>query len=307
MSRTLLAVALLIASPIAAQHGQHGGAQHGHSVAMAAPAPEAIIVPAAGTTLPMREINGRAVVQIRINGKGPFPFVLGSAATLTVIDSALSNELQLPVAEGVQAAPTGGTTPSIVQIQEVRVGEAAVRGFIAAAMPLRDLLGPEPGAPRGILAAGVFQAHLVTFDFPANRVSITRGKIESADKLATFEYSESRPMLPVRLGGREIRVALDTASGHGLTLPLRWMNDVPLAAPAKPDGSRRTTAGEFPVSTASLNDAAEIGQFKLAAREISFSDARSGSGPPTGSIGNGALRGFIVTLDPWNHRIRLSQ
>lgn len=309
-----LTLALL---PAHAQHGsgqhggQHGGGQHGgqHGTAtpMPAPRPEAIDVPATGATLPMQDVGGRVVVQVKINGKGPYAFVLGSSSTLTVIDSALNNELRLPVAEGMQAAPTGGVTPVIVQVDRLAMGDAVIRGFIGAVMPLGNLLGTGPGAPRGIISAALFGDYLLTYDYPQRRVSLVKGKIEKADKLSTFEYSESRPTLPVRVGGRETRVGVDTGTAYSLTLPNRWLQEMQLAAPARQNGTRRTTAGEFPVMTAALSDPVEIGQYKLPLKEINFSDARATSGPATGSVGNELLKNFVVTLDVWNRRIRLAQ
>src|SRR4051794_5882279 len=54
-----------------------------------------IEVPAKGAAVPMLDIGGRPVVEVKINGKGPFPFILDTGATDTVIDSDLNEELSL--------------------------------------------------------------------------------------------------------------------------------------------------------------------------------------------------------------------
>ena len=99
---------------------------------------------------------------------------------------------------------------------------------------------------------------------------------------------------------------LDTSSTHGLTLPTKYLKELPLASPAKDAGMTRTSAGEFPVSSAAVTGAIELGQYKLGLAEVSFSDARSGASPPAGNVGYQVLRHFVVTLDSWNRRIRVT-
>lgn len=315
-------VAALVFAPVAlAQHGptgqhgggaQHAGAQqgggqaHGGGMMAGPPPPESIEVPAKGTSLPLQEFGGRAVVEVKINGKGPYRFILSSTAMMTVIDAALSKELNLPVADGVQHAPSAGDAPAIVTIDELRLGDSTVRGFIGAAMSLSGLYAGE-GAPRGIVGASLFQGYLVTYDYPKKRVSIEKGRIESADAQSSFEYSETRPMVPIKVAGTPARVLLDTGNGAGLTLPLRFAQQLQLAAPPKEAGMTRTSAGEFPVSKAAVNGAIELGKFKLGLPEVSFSDARAGVAVATGAIGYEVLRNFMVTLDTWNRRVRLTQ
>ncbi len=269
---------------------------------MPPPLPESVDLPAKGASLPLVDSGGRPLIDVRINGKGPYRFVVSTGANVTIIDTELNKELELPPVEGVQAA--GGAT--IVNIRELRMGEISVRGFMGAVMPLAPIFDGE-NAPRGIVSAALFQSYLLTWDYPKKRLTVEKGKLDKADQASIFEYSESRPTLPVKLGTRETRVPLDTSSIYGLTLPLRLLTEIPLAAPAKQAGTRRTSGGEFPVQTASLGAPVEIGQHKLQLKEVAFSDARAGSGPPTGSIGCEVLRNFVVTLDTWNHRIRLTQ
>ena len=299
----LLAVAITRHPPHVVCVGAQG---HGGGGMMAPPTPESIEVPARGASLPLHDVAGRAVVDVKINGKGPYRFVLGTVANMTIIDSELNKELQLPVAEGMQAAASGSSAPTIVNINELQMGDAVVRGFIGAVMPLNALF-TGPNAPRGIISAGLFQSYLVTYDYPKKRVTVAKGRLDKADKLSTFDYSESRPTLPVKVGNRETRVAMDTSSAYGLTLPSRLQSELPLAGPAKANGTRRTLSGETAVSSAAVSAPVEIGQFKLALKEVSFVEPPSSGAATTGNIGNEVLRNFVVTVDPWNRRIRLTQ
>jgi len=291
------------------QHGQGGPPQGGHGGGggpMAPPPPDEVLIPDKGASLPMMEFDGRAVVDVKINGKGPYRFVLGTTANLTLIDSGLQKELNLPQAEGVAAGPSGGNAPIIVTVEELRMGDATVRGFMGAVMPIAGLWtsgGPNP--PRGIVSVNLFSGYLLTYDYPRKQFAIQKGELPKDDSVTTFSYSESRPTVPLRIAGKTIRVQMDTGSGAGLMLANKFEKEVPLAAPPQDAGKTRTTAGEFPVTKAAANGPIELGKYKLNLPEVSFSDARGGQ--VSGTVGNSVLRNFVVTLDVWNHLVRFAQ
>jgi hypothetical protein len=277
----ILAVAIALSPAVEAQ--VHVGPQ--------LPVPARITIPRDGVTVLMQDMGGRPVVELKINGKGPYRFVLDTGAVTTVVSEELSRELSLTAPAGMQvAAASGGTPPAIVVINEIRIGDAALEDVIAAVMPLRGLLGGE-NAPRGVLSAANFPGYLLTYDYPGKRISIKKGAIESADSRSTFQYREEQvlPTVPLRIAGHDTEVHLDTGSGFGLTLPMKFLAELPLASQPKEGGT------------------IELGKYKLDLDEVRFSDARPGSGPAAGNIGYDVLRHFVVTIDSKNRRIRLDQ
>jgi len=273
------------------------------------PGPTGIEVPQDGVTVPMQDMGGRPVIELQINGKGPYRFVLDSGALTTVVSDELSRELSLTPPPGVQVASVGsGPAPAIVLIHDVHIGDAVLKDMIAATMPLGGLLKGE-NAPRGVLSAACFPGYLLTYDYPGKRISIKKGALASADSKSIFQYTEDQllPTVPLRVAGRDTQVHLDTGSPFGLTLPVKFLADLPLASQPKEAGTVRTGGGEFPVSIAPVNGTIELGKYRLALDEIRFSDARPGPGPAVGNIGYGVLRDFVVTLDSKNRRIQLNQ
>jgi predicted aspartyl protease len=303
MPKQLAMSILLVASalPASGQAPMHAGPQ--------VPAPARIEVPGDGVILLMQDMEGRPVIDLKINGKGPYRFVLDTGATTTVVSDELSRELSLTPPDGVQVASVGGgPAPAIVAIHDLRIGNAVLEGMIAAVMPLGSLLKGE-NAPRGVLSAANFPGYLLTYDYPGKHISIKKGAIENADSKSTFQYSEEQvlPTVPIRIAGHDTEVHLDTGSAFGLTLPMKFLTEVPLASQPKTSGRVRTGGGEFPVSVARLNGTIELGKYKLDLDEVRFSDARPGPGPATGNIGYEILRHFVVTLDSKNRRIQLDQ
>ncbi len=303
MTMKLVISSVLVASALSAavQAQVHVGPQ--------VPVPTGIEVPRDGVTVPMQDMGGRPVVELRINGKGPYRFVLDTGATTTVVSDALSRELSLTPPAGVQVASVGGgPAPAIVVIHDLRIGNAVLEDVIAAVMPLGSLLKGED-APRGVLSAANFPGYLLTYDYPGKRISIKKGALESADSKSIFQYTEDQvlPTVPVRIAGHDTQVHLDTGSAFGLTLPVKFLAELPLASQPREAGTARTGEGEFPVSIARVNGTIELGKYRLALDEVRFSDARPGPGPAAGNIGYDVLRDFVVTLDSKNHRIRLDQ
>ena len=145
---------------------------------------------------------------------------------------------------------------------------------------------------------------------PATLSSLDRGLIFiSIDGifLVIFCADQVLPTVPLRIAGHDTEVHLDTGSGFGLTLPMKFLAELPLAWQPKEAARVRTGGGEFQVSIARVNGTIELGKYKLDLDEVRFSDARPGSGPAAGNIGYDVLRHFVVTIDSKNRRIRLDQ
>ena len=286
------------------------GAQHGgpHGPQRLSPAPVAIEVPAAGLTLPMQDVGGRPVVDVRINGKGPYRFIFDTGASLTVIDSELKDALALPPVPGMRAAAPGhgGPAPTILSVDSLAVGGATLRGLTVALLPFSGL--PGDPRPRGVLSALSFPGHLVTFDYPAKKIRIAKGKLGDPDSLTTFGYDtdDLLPTVQVRVAGRDIRVHLDTGSGYGLMLPNRYLEELPLASKPEPGGTAKVHGSENPITKARVDGAIKIGKYTLDLPEVMFADLKTPLGV-RGNLGYLALRTFVVTLDPRNRRIRLER
>jgi hypothetical protein len=274
------------------------------------PVPASIKIPRDGVSVPMQDMGGRPLVELKINGKGPYRFIVDTGATITVVREELSREVSLTAPADRQVAAVGGVAPpAIVAIHEVRIGDVVLEDMIAAVAPNDMLFGGE-NAPRGVLTAASFPGYLLTFDYPGKRISIKKGSLQEPDSKSIFQYREDQvlPTVPVRICGHDTEVHLDTGSPFGLTLPVKFLTQLPLATEPKQSGKVRTGGGgEFPVSIARVDGTIELGKYKLDLDEVRFSDARPGPGPATGNIGYDVLRHFVVTLDSKNRRIRLEQ
>jgi len=300
--RSPLAMLMLLAAfaPAALAQDRHRGP---------APAPQSVAVPEEGTTLPMGSAGGRPTLEVMIDGKGPFTFIVDTGAHISVVDTKLQEELALPTSPGVRAAAPGGRpAPTIVVIDEMKIGDTVLGSMVGAVMPLSSLMG-DPGAPRGVLSASSFPGNLVTFDYPAKRITIAKGALAQEDAKTTFGYTmqEPLPTVPIRVAGKEARVHLDTGSGYGLSLPTKYLQELPLVSEAQEVRKAKTLMGDFPVSSAKLKGTVELGQYTLAVTDVNFSDIGPAPHIATGNIGYEILKDFVVTLDSRNRLIRIAR
>jgi len=277
----------------------------------ASPAARSVQVPSGGVALPMESFGGRPVVALKIGERGPYRFILDTGAHVSVVDTSLARELSLPLAPGVRAGAVGeGKAADIVWLENLRLGGLTASGVIAAALPLQALFQTAREAPRGVLSASTFSGQLLTFDYARRTITIRPGELPTPDSTEVFAYGATEPLpsLPVRVAGFATRVHLDTGSADGLTLPRRWLDELPLATAPIVVGKRRTPGHEpTTVERAEVDGRLQIGRFTLDSTAVLFGDIQAGNLEPTGSLGGDVLRSFVVTLDAANRRIRLAR
>jgi hypothetical protein len=273
-----------------------------------APGAEKIEVPEGGTNAPMGSLGGRPLVDLMIDGKGPYRFILDTGASLTVIGEDLKKELALTPVAGTHAAAPGGGAAEVVKLANVRIGDAVLAGLPAAIVPLLPRFGGDNG-PRGVLSAASLPGYLLILDYPNKRIGIRKGTLPPPDSSNCFQYTAEQ-MLPgalVRVAGTNISVHVDSGSPFALTLPTKYLKELPLESAPRELRKARTPHGEYPVWAARVKGGVELGKFKVTVDEVFFSDISPVPGPPTGNIGYKVLDQFLVTLDSKNRRIRFEQ
>jgi predicted aspartyl protease len=263
--------------------------------------PDRVDVPDSGVTLPMLDVGGRPMIDVSVNGQGPYPFILDTGASVTAISADLIEKLALPLVSGTPL-------PAPARVAELRVGGAVLHGLTVIPEPMIGSLG---GAtpPRGILSASYFPGSLVILNYPAKTVSIHKGALPAPDNRRVFAYpaDDILPTVPVTVAGHEFRPHVDTGSPGSLTLPMAAADVLPLTEKPTEIGRARTPGGEFPVLAAKVSAPVTLGEYDLDLKELRFSDLRPGSRPAVGNMGYQALRAFVVTLDSKNHRLKFER
>jgi CubicO group peptidase (beta-lactamase class C family) len=260
-----------------------------------------------GTTevsVPIHWFTKRPVVDVRINGKGPYRLFLDTGAQGSVLDQGLADELKLPVVgEARVGSPGGKGLPGKqVRLDRLEVGDAKLSIVQAAAFD-RSQLGRGEEVPRGVLSASTFPGYLVTLDYPHSQLLIRRGQLPEPDGARVFGYGEKRPLpeIPLSIAGLDVTLHLDSGSGGGITLPLELAKRLPLTSKPVEVARGKRVDQEVVILGAKLNGQVKLGEYALENPDLRFQDVANAPG----HVGYEFLRRFAVTLDASNHRVQL--
>ena len=108
------------------------------------------------------------IVSVKINGKGPYDFVLDTGATFTCVDRNLAQELKLPDWSGPLGTVviTGGDGEmGFVKIEMLEVGNTAkALDLVACKLDLSRMQPPGFGI-KGLVGLNFLKSYRVTIDF----------------------------------------------------------------------------------------------------------------------------------------------
>jgi predicted aspartyl protease len=95
-----------------------------------------------GEDINARKINTRMTVEVNVNGRGPYRFLVDSGADTSVVGLRIARDLQLPLGRPVTLhGMTGSAVVSRVMVDELQLGSSRVRGLELPALKEVDLGG----------------------------------------------------------------------------------------------------------------------------------------------------------------------
>ena len=264
--------------------------------------PDKIELQAAEVTVPFELSDGRPIVGVMLERKGPYRFILDTGAGGSVVDKALADELKLEVGEETQlSSPLGSGVPGHMhRIGRFALGGAVAHGVDAVSMDMTSIF-KQKDAPRGVMSASMFVGCLLTLDYPNGRVVVKSGALPEANGADVFQYqaADHLPTVTISVAGVEAQAHLDSGAASGLMLPESYIKKLPLAGEPVAAGKMRTVDSERTVVAASLNGSVTMGRHVIEKPEIRFIDS------PMGNIGYRILRQFAITIDSKNQRVKL--
>lgn len=183
----------------------------GPSVAQVAPALDPDVPPAVVRTGP--SADDRVTVPIRIDGKGPWNFVVDTGSQRTVIARELAQRLALPPRSNVTIlSMTGRSEASTVAVPKLDFAGGTLDDIEAPVLE-----GEHLGAP-GLLGLDSLHAKRVTMNFRTGRMEIARSSRRAqAPNKDTIVVEARRKrgqliLLDSEVNGMRVNIMLDTGS-----------------------------------------------------------------------------------------------
>ena len=138
---------------------------------------DAEIVGALSTSFPYRFDGGKIIVDVRVNGQGPFPFVLDTGGHL-ILTPATARRLGIQPAGSASSLGQGEAVlkAGFARVREIRVGGARMSNQVAKILPLgyrRLERGPRP-PKAGWLGLELFERFATTIDPNVHRITLAR-------------------------------------------------------------------------------------------------------------------------------------
>lgn len=268
--------------------------------------PKSVAITGETAVIPMELYGRKPVVDVKINGKGPFKFFLDTGAAATVLDQKLADELKLP-ADGItkigDPSDPVGISANRDRIDTLEVGGATFSEVIGVSWDRSPLY--KEGAPRGVLGMPLFKDLLLTVDYPKKQIIVSRGSLPKANKNDVLDYTFSERGLfgiPVKIGSEDMIATLDTGSPGGISFPSEYMEKLPLVDKPKEIGRAKTVGGEGAIYGAKLRDKVKLGGYVFDDPDVSFFGRLVHL-----NIGYGFIGQFAITIDQRNQRIKFDR
>ena len=268
-------------------------------------------------TIPLDLRNGELTIEARLDGHGPYRFILDTGGH-AIVSPAVAKELGLVASGAGQSGGAGEGTLSeqYTRIGRVDLGGADGRGSDAGGVTMTDQhffvldLGYatfERGrdAPvAGLLGVELFERLGVRIDYRAKQVTLTafdRHLFAPGAVVTPLSFDADLPLVTGVLGGRAGPFALDTGNAGSTLVQHHWAERVGLAASMKA-GVETASFGAGGVSRnwASRLEPFEIGGARIEHQFGRYAEDRKGafsSRTEAGNIGTDVLANFTIDFD----------
>jgi hypothetical protein len=267
---------------------------------------------------PLQMRGWMPVVELKLNGQGPFAFMIDTGAGMQAdIDTSVAERLHLqPSGKAINGDPSGENDREVatVTIDSImiggvakgtrarRTGEGVVEFRNVTAIVRPHKITKDYPDVDGILGFALFSDYLLTLDYPAMQLRLERGALppaNGADVLA-LEIENRVPMVELAIG--KIKVPAHIDSGNfvaAFILPEEIVEQLQILSQPVPVGSARSVNNRIELKQVQLRSSIRLGGFEYSQPTITF-PALSDT-----NVGYKILREFTLTFDQKNGRLKL--
>jgi hypothetical protein len=248
-------------------------------------------------TLPGRMCGRYFIVDVMINGQGPFPMFLDTGATTTVLDSSFAQRMPGYLIEERQeevVGAEGGVIEDVRQfyVESMSSGPFAFESFETILLDLSGISGALGEPIAGIMGVRTFHDYVLTLDYPAREVRLAEDTLSNKPfgELLQMKLAPNGqdPFVTIQIGERDLDVLIDSAGATALALP-EWER-YGVATQPQPVGASATITGTEILEQGRLADDVTIGTHTFEGMLFA---------PTNGSakLGTDTMERFIISID----------
>jgi len=165
-----------------------------------------------GKDVKAREIDTRLSVDVDVNGRGPYHFLVDSGADTSAVGLRIATDLQLPLGDpAILNGTTGRNLVDRVRVAQLTVGPTTLHNLLVPALREVDLGG------EGLIGIDALVEQRLMMDFEKHVIHVedarTPVEIEPGDIVITAHRRRGQLILThVRAGGVSLDAIIDTGS-----------------------------------------------------------------------------------------------
>lgn len=237
--------------------------------------------------------HDKPFVQVMINGKGPYRFVVDTGtAGEAFVSSALADELHLPVVGYVQLTDPshqGGQHVPVVALELLQVAGVDFKGVRA----VRHALSQADGNCDGLLGFALFRQFLLTLDYPHRQLLLSEGTVTPAGpgSVLPFRTPYGIPIISLNVGGVEVPAQVDSG-GTGLSIPDAYASRLKFGVDPSLFGYAESFSTRFELRSAQLAGDVRLGGYVFPQPFVEIQSAF-----PVANLGSSAIQEFALTFD----------
>jgi predicted aspartyl protease len=251
-------------------------------------------------SIPVKLHHGVPFVQVMVNGRGPFTFIVDTGTNRAVIVSpSLAKALKMPFVGQTYLVDLSGKFRE--RVTEVAVSTISVAGrefHPGRALVHRSL--ETVGSYDGILGFGLFKDMMLTLDYPQRCMELSEGDLAGAEgeNVMPLMMTPIGPMTMLTVGDQAVMAVVDTGGG-GLNLPESVAHKVEFDRCTEVVVREQTQ-----VNTTYFHGGEMKGQLRLGGYVFKDPFVSIDSLVPFASIGSAPLQDFVVTFDQKHQLVR---
>ena len=256
--------------------------------------------------VPFDFVRNEIIVQVKVDGKGPFNMMLDTGTDPSVIDLATAKELGLKLSSAGGPVSGGGTDKTLAyetKLPLVEAGGLTVKNVAAVTLDLSKV-SERLGKPlAGVLGHSLLNGRIVQIDYPNHVVRFySKSPFSNTSKrtVLRFRYDDNILIDDVFVNGKKMVGNLDTGSSSSFNLTPAAVSYLGL----EEEVNRARVSTSVGYNNASENREGKVSNITIGGISVDspavifFGKGTGRDKKPWGvNIGNVFLKDFVVTID----------